>query len=118
MRWTAIVTLGRSFSVKVAIHAKQTVQNGAVQDGAASFLQRVVAGVPGGGAVDAKLAVSGDLRGSAYAGAALQMDVEEWALREAFGTECEEYSQETKRLIPGVYCVCWCGALTRGGRVP
>ncbi len=32
-----------------------------------------------------------------------RMDVEEWALREAFGTECEEYSQETKRLIPEVY---------------
>ena len=44
-----------------------------------------------------------------------RMNVEERALREAFGTEYEEYSQETKRLIPGIYCVCWCGALTRVG---
>ena len=104
VRWTAIVTLGRSFSVNVAIHAKQTVQK--------TGLFRMVRHPSYSGLLLVFLAVGLWTRN--WVALAIfvvppmlallyRMNVEERALREAFGTEYEEYSQETKRLIPGVY---------------
>ncbi|MGA8940481.1 MAG: isoprenylcysteine carboxylmethyltransferase family protein [Acidobacteriaceae bacterium] len=104
IRWTAILTLGRSFSVNVAIHATQTLQR--------SGLFRWMRHPSYTGMMVLFLAIGLDTRNWVSLGiivalpmAALlyRMHVEEAALTGAFGDEYVEYSRETKRLIPGVY---------------
>ena len=101
---TAIVTLGRSFSVNVAIHATQTMQK--------TGLFRIVRHPSYSGMMLIFIAVGVWTRNwvalaifmvPPMVALLYRMNVEERALREAFGTEYEEYSRETKRLIPGVY---------------
>ena len=104
IRWTAILTLGRSFSVNVAILATQTVQKtgmfGVARHPSYSGLMLVFVALG---------LRTGNWLGLAIlvipTGAALlyRIRVEEQALRKAFGEEYVEYSRETKRLIPGVY---------------
>lgn len=104
IRWTAILTLGRSFSVNVAIHATQTLQR--------RGLFRWMRHPSYTGMMVLFLAVGLDTRNWLGLGmimvlsmAALlyRMHVEEAALTGAFGEEYVEYSRTTKRLIPGVY---------------
>jgi protein-S-isoprenylcysteine O-methyltransferase Ste14 len=104
IRWTAIVTLGKSFSVNVAIHATQTVQK--------TGLFRLVRHPSYTGLMLVFAAIGIHTRnwlGLAImllpTGAALlyRIHVEERALHGAFGEEYAEYSRVTKRLIPGVY---------------
>jgi protein-S-isoprenylcysteine O-methyltransferase Ste14 len=104
IRWTAILSLGKAFSVNVAIRDKQTLYR--------SGLYRFVRHPSYTGLVVCLVAVA--FAGRNWAGAALvlvpttaalvyRMHVEEKALQGAFGDAYRAYSQTTKRLIPGIY---------------
>jgi protein-S-isoprenylcysteine O-methyltransferase Ste14 len=104
LRWSAVLSLGKSFSSNVAIHATQTVRKTglyrwmrhpsysglllcffAVGLHTLNWISLLVITVP------------------TTAVLLYRIHVEEIALREAFGEEYIEYSQRTKRLVPGVY---------------
>jgi protein-S-isoprenylcysteine O-methyltransferase Ste14 len=104
IRWSAIYTLGRSFSANVAIHATQTLNR--------SGLFRYMRHPSYTGMVVIFLAMG--LRTRNWLGLAFsvvppllallyRIHVEEAALTGAFGEQYTEYSRTTKRLIPGVY---------------
>jgi protein-S-isoprenylcysteine O-methyltransferase Ste14 len=104
IRWTAILSLGKAFSVNVAIRHKQTLYR--------SGLYRLVRHPSYTGLMICLAAVA--LAGRNWAGAALvlvpttaalvyRMHVEEKALLGAFGDAYRAYSQSTRRLIPGIY---------------
>jgi len=104
IRWIAIFTLGKSFSANVAIHATQTVHK--------SGLFRFVRHPSYTGLV--LILFAAGLYTRSWLGLAVmaivptaallyRIHVEEIALREAFGSEYEDYSSVTRRLIPGVY---------------
>jgi protein-S-isoprenylcysteine O-methyltransferase Ste14 len=104
LRWTAILSLGKAFSSNVAIRHAQTVYRGG--------LYRFVRHPSYTGMLLVFLAVGLQERNwiaflavVAPATAALlyRIHVEEAALNEAFGAEYAAYSEQTKRLIPGVY---------------
>jgi protein-S-isoprenylcysteine O-methyltransferase len=104
IRWTAIYTLGKTFSANVAIHATQRLNQ--------SGLFRWMRHPSYTGILLIFLAVGLDTRNWLGLGiivllplAALlyRIHVEEAALTGAFGTEYVEYSRRTKRLIPGIY---------------
>jgi protein-S-isoprenylcysteine O-methyltransferase Ste14 len=104
VRVTAIVTLGRSFTVNVATHASQSIQR--------SGLYRIVrhpsylgleiiflaVGLYSGNWACLALIVIAPTTAILY-----RIHVEEQALIGAFGAEYVEYSRTTKRLIPGIY---------------
>lgn len=104
IRWTAILSLGKAFSVNVAIRSTQKLYH--------SGLYRFVRHPSYSGLMVCLAAVA--LAGRNWAGAALvlvpttaalvyRMLVEETALLGAFGAQYRAYSETTKRLIPGVY---------------
>jgi protein-S-isoprenylcysteine O-methyltransferase Ste14 len=104
IRWSAIYTLGRSFSANVAIHSTQTLNR--------SGLFRYMRHPSYTGMVVIFLAMG--LRTRNWLGLAFsvvppvlallyRIHVEEAALTGAFGEQYTEYSRTTKRLIPGVY---------------
>jgi protein-S-isoprenylcysteine O-methyltransferase Ste14 len=104
IRWTAIITLGRSFSANVAIHATQTIHK--------TGLFRFVRHPSYSGLILIFAAISLHTRN--WLGLAIifipttaalfyRIHVEESALRRAFGHEYEIYSKSTKCLIPGIY---------------
>ena len=104
IRWTAVLTLGRSFSANVAIHASQTVHQ--------AGLFRFVRHPSYLGLLLIFLAIGMHTRN--WMGLAItlvptaaallyRIHVEEAALRQAFGQEYIDYSRATKRLIPGIY---------------
>jgi protein-S-isoprenylcysteine O-methyltransferase Ste14 len=104
IRWTAVFTLGRSFSANVAIHATQTVHK--------EGLFRLVRHPSYSGLLIIFVAVALHTRN--WVGFAVilvptavalmyRIQVEEAALREAFGEEYEAYCKSTKRLMPGVF---------------
>jgi len=104
IRWTAIITLGRSFSANVAIHATQTIHK--------TGLFRLVRHPSYSGLILIFAAIGLHTRN--WLGLAIifipttaallyRIHVEESALRRAFGHEYEIYSKSTKRLIPGIY---------------
>jgi len=104
IRWTAILTLGTSFSVNVAIHATQTVRK--------TGLYRWMRHPSYTGAILCFASVGVEERNWVClaimlvlptAGLIYRIHVEERALTEAFGQEYTEYSKVTKRLVPGVY---------------
>jgi protein-S-isoprenylcysteine O-methyltransferase Ste14 len=104
IRWTAIITLGSSFSTNVAIHVTQTVCK--------TGLFRWIRHPSYTGALVALAAIGvNEGNGASLAiilvlpTAALiyRIHVEEMALIEAFGEEYVEYSKVTKRLVPGIY---------------
>lgn len=104
IRWTAIVTLGRAFSVNVAIHDDQHVHK--------TGLFRLVRHPSYLGMMIVFLAVGLRLRNWYSVGIAVllplaallyRMHVEEAALTEAFGEEYVDYSRVTKRLVPYIY---------------
>ena len=104
IRWTAIITLGRSFSVNVAILPTQTLHK--------TGLYRLVRHPSYTGMLVCFIAIGIGVRnwGSLaimliFPSAALlyRIRVEEMALRDAFGAEYAAYSRATKRLVPGIY---------------
>jgi protein-S-isoprenylcysteine O-methyltransferase Ste14 len=104
IRWSAIYTLGKSFSANVAIHSTQRLNQ--------SGLFRVVRHPSYSGLLLIFLAMGLNTHNWLGLGiivllpaAALvyRIHVEEVALTGAFGAEYVEYSQRAKRLIPGIY---------------
>jgi protein-S-isoprenylcysteine O-methyltransferase Ste14 len=104
IRWTAILTLGKSFSANVAIRESQTVH----RTGLYRFVRHpsylglelifLAIGLHAHNWISLLLAVVPTTLALFY-----RIHVEEIALREAFGEEYAAYSRETKRLVPGVF---------------
>jgi protein-S-isoprenylcysteine O-methyltransferase Ste14 len=104
VRLTAIFTLGKSFSVNVAIRAEQTIQR--------TGLYRIVRHPSYLGLLIILCAIGLQTRNwisliavlvPTAAALLYRIHVEESALLAHFGNDYATYSQETKRLIPGVY---------------
>jgi len=104
VRWTAIYTLGVSFSTNVAIHTTQTLRT--------HGLYRLVRHPSYSGMLLCFVSIGVYERNwislaimLIFPTAALfyRMHVEEMALRGAFGAQYVEYSRTTRRLIPGIY---------------
>ena len=104
IRWTAILSLGKAFSVNVAIRHTQTLY----QKG----LFRLVRHPSYSGMVVSFIAI-GLIQRNWFGFAVIlvpttaallyRIHVEEAALNEAFGAQYASYSRTTKRLIPGIY---------------
>ncbi|MGA9069790.1 MAG: isoprenylcysteine carboxylmethyltransferase family protein [Terracidiphilus sp.] len=104
IRWTAILSLGKAFSVNVAIRSTQKVFRGG--------LYRWLRHPSYTGMMLAFLAVAIQYQNwicllvtllPITAALLYRIQVEEIALNEAFGAEYAEYSRKTKRLIPWIY---------------
>jgi protein-S-isoprenylcysteine O-methyltransferase Ste14 len=104
IRWTAIITLGKSFSSNVAIQDSQKVMRtgifGMVRHPSylGLLLVFVAVGIHSRNWIAFAFAVVPPTAALLY-----RIRVEEEALRTAFGEEYLAYSRETKRLIPGLY---------------
>lgn len=104
VRWTAILTLGVSFSTNVAIHANQTLRKTGlfrwVRHPSYSGMLLIFAAV----GLSQRNWVSISIM-LIFPTAALlyRIHVEERALGEAFGEDYVQYRQSTFRLIPGIY---------------
>ncbi len=104
IRWTAIVTLGKSFSANVAIHATQKVYTRGIfsvvrhPSYTGLMMVFVAVGIHTRSWIGLALAVVPTFAAMAY-----RIRVEEIALRAAFGEEYVAYSRTTKRLVPGIY---------------
>lgn len=104
IRWASILSLGRAFSVNVAIHADQKLYRrglfSLVRHPSYAGLLIVFAAL--GFRLQNWIALAivfiPPLLALLY-----RMRVEEQALTRAFGPEYEEYRGSTKRLIPGIY---------------
>ena len=104
LRWSAVLSLGRAFSSNVAIRASQTVMK--------TGLYRWMRHPSYSGLILVFLAAGVHTRNwiaflmitvPTTAMLLYRIHVEEIALREHFGVEYIEYSERTKRLMPGVY---------------
>ena len=104
LRWTAVLSLGKSFSANVAIHSTQTVLK--------TGLYRWMRHPSYTGLLLCILAVGLHTRNwisllAIFVPPAVallyRIHVEEIALREHFGQEYIDYSRQTSRLIPGIY---------------
>ncbi len=104
LRWSAVLSLGKSFSSNVAIHATQRVMK--------TGLYRWMRHPSYTGLLICIFAIGLHTRNwisflivmvPCTAALLYRIHVEEIALREHFGREYVEYSEVTKRLIPGVY---------------
>ncbi|MGA8491860.1 MAG: isoprenylcysteine carboxylmethyltransferase family protein [Terriglobales bacterium] len=104
IRWTAILTLGRSFSTNVAIHAAQTVHKTGLfrwvrhPSYAGMLLIFTAIGLSQRNWVSLAIMMVFPTAALLY-----RINVEEMALTEAFGEDYVEYSRVTKRLVPGIY---------------
>lgn len=104
LRWTAVLTLGKSFSSNVAILSTQTVMKTGLYDWVRHpsytglLLVILAAGLHTRNWISFLIIIVPCSAALLY-----RIHVEEIALREHFGAEYIEYSRETKRLIPGVY---------------
>jgi protein-S-isoprenylcysteine O-methyltransferase Ste14 len=104
LRWTAILSLGKSFSANVAVRDQQTVYKRGLYRWMRhpSYTGLVLCIVATG--VDTRNWVSLLIILVLPVAAILyRIHVEEIALREAFGEEYVSYSRDTKRLIPGIF---------------
>jgi protein-S-isoprenylcysteine O-methyltransferase Ste14 len=104
IRWSAILTLGKSFSSNVAIHDSQKINR--------SGLYRFVRHPSYLGLLLVFLAIGLHSRNwlsfaivliPTTAALLYRIHVEESALRTAFGQEYVDYSKVTKRLVPGLF---------------
>ena len=104
VRWTAVFTLGKSFSANVAIRESQKMIR--------SGLYRMVRHPSYLGLLIVFVAIGIHSRNWASFVVAIvpptaaliyRIQVEEAVLREAFGEQYAQYSRVTKRLVPGVY---------------
>jgi protein-S-isoprenylcysteine O-methyltransferase Ste14 len=104
IRWTAILSLGKAFSPNVAIRSNQTIY----RDG----LYRLVRHPAYTGSLLSFLGLGIHYQNWVACLAVIvpitaaflyRIHVEEVVLNEAFGEQYAVYSQQTKRLIPGIY---------------
>jgi protein-S-isoprenylcysteine O-methyltransferase Ste14 len=104
IRWTAIITLGRSFSANVAIHATHTIHKTGlfrfVRHPSYSGLILIFAAI---GLYTRNWLALAIIFLPTTAALFYRIRVEESALRRAFGHEYEIYNKSTKCLIPGIY---------------
>jgi protein-S-isoprenylcysteine O-methyltransferase Ste14 len=104
IRWTAIITLGRSFSTNVAIHATQTVRKTGlfrwVRHPSYTGMLVIFAAIGIHQRNWVSLAIMLALPTAALI---YRIHVEEIALTEAFGEDYAEYARATKRLLPWIY---------------
>ena len=104
IRWTAILTLRRFFTVDVAIHSDQRI----VQTGLyrvirhPSYTGMIISFVGLGIAFDNWISILLIVIPVAVA-IIKRIEIEEKALLDAFGEEYARYSRSTRRLIPWVY---------------
>ena len=104
VRWVAIWTLGRAFSVNVAIHTKQELMRTGLYavvrhpSYTGMVLIFVALGMGSQNWVAAGIFLVPTMAALVY-----RMRVEEAALGRAFGAEYADYCRGTKRLVPGVY---------------
>jgi protein-S-isoprenylcysteine O-methyltransferase Ste14 len=104
IRWTAVVSLGRSFSANVAIRTEQQLRT----DGLYRFVRHpsycglllvlVAIGLHTCNWIGLGMVVIPPMAALRY-----RIQVEEEALRAAFGPVYAAYAGSTKRLLPGVY---------------
>lgn len=104
IRWTAIFTLGKSFSSNVAIQDSQQI----TRTGLYRFVRHpsylglllvfLAVGLHSRNWISFAVVLAPTIAALLY-----RIHVEEAALAEAFGEEYVAYSKATKRLIPGVY---------------
>jgi len=104
LRWTAVLSLGKSFSANVAIHSTQRVHK--------TGLYRWMRHPSYTGLLLCILSVGLHTRNwisllvifiAPAAALFYRIHVEEIALREHFGQEYIDYTRQTSRLIPGIY---------------
>jgi protein-S-isoprenylcysteine O-methyltransferase Ste14 len=104
IRWTAIYTLGKSFSANVAIRARQRLNVSGVfrwmRHPSYTGMMLIFLGM---GLATRNWLGLGIIVVLPAAALLYRIHVEEAALTGAFGEEYVEYSQRTKRLIPGIY---------------
>jgi protein-S-isoprenylcysteine O-methyltransferase Ste14 len=104
IRWTSIVSLGRAFSVNVAIREDQKLYRGglfrAARHPSYTGMMIIFAAI---GVHTRNWVALGIILIPTFVALLYRMRVEEAALGRAFGTEYEEYSRSTKRLVPGIY---------------
>jgi protein-S-isoprenylcysteine O-methyltransferase Ste14 len=104
IRWTAILSLGNAFSSNVAIRHAQTVYRGGfyrfVRHPSYTGMLLVFLAV---GLQERNWIAFLAVMAPTTAAVLYRIHVEEAALNEAFGAEYAAYSEQTKRLIPGVY---------------
>ncbi len=104
VRWTAVLTLGTSFSTNVAIHATQTLQTKGlyrwVRHPSYTGMLIIFAAV---GVYERNWLSLGILLIFPTSALLYRIHVEEIALTDAFGSEYIAYSKATRRLIPGIY---------------
>jgi protein-S-isoprenylcysteine O-methyltransferase Ste14 len=104
IRWTAVFTLGRSFSANVAIRESQKMMRSGLyrmvrHPSYLGLLMVFVAiGIHSRNWISFVVAVVPTTAALIY-----RIQVEEQALQEAFGEEYAQYSQVIKRLVPGLY---------------
>jgi protein-S-isoprenylcysteine O-methyltransferase Ste14 len=104
VRWASIWSLGRAFSVNVAIHADQKLYRGGLfglvrhPSYTGMMIIFVAVGMRLENWAALAMVVIGPLAALLY-----RIHVEEAALGRAFGADYEDYSRSTKRLIPGIY---------------
>jgi protein-S-isoprenylcysteine O-methyltransferase Ste14 len=104
IRWTAIYTLGKSFSANVAIHDTQTLNRSGVFRFArhpsytGMVLIFIAMGLSTHNWLGLAIIVLPPIAALLY-----RIHVEELALTSAFGPSYTDYSRTTKRLIPFVY---------------
>jgi protein-S-isoprenylcysteine O-methyltransferase Ste14 len=104
IRTTAILSLGKAFSPNVAIRNNQTIYRGGLYRWlrhpayTGSLLCFMALGIETRNWLGLFVLVAPITAAFLY-----RIHVEEAALNEAFGAEYAAYSQETKRLIPGIY---------------
>ncbi|MGA3370759.1 MAG: isoprenylcysteine carboxylmethyltransferase family protein [Terracidiphilus sp.] len=104
IRWTAILSLGKAFSANVAIRNNQAIYRGGFYRWlrhpaySGSLLAFLGLGIETRNWIACIVIVAPVAAAFLY-----RIHVEEAALNEAFGAEYAAYSQETKRLIPGIY---------------
>jgi protein-S-isoprenylcysteine O-methyltransferase len=104
IRWTAILSLGSSFSTNVAIHATQTLHTTGlfrwVRHPSYTGMLLIFAAV---GLYQRNWISLAIILIFPTAALIYRIRVEESALGEAFGAQYAEYSKATSRLLPGIY---------------
>jgi len=104
IRWTAIFTLGKSFSANVAIQdSQQIVRTGLYRfvrhpSYLGLFLAFLAVGLHSRNWISFAIVLVPTTAALLY-----RIHVEEAALAQAFGEDYAAYSKATKRLVPGVY---------------
>jgi protein-S-isoprenylcysteine O-methyltransferase Ste14 len=104
IRWTSILSLGRAFSVNVAIHTDQRLYRKGLYSLVRhpSYTGMLVLFAALGVRTQNWVSLAIVLIPS-FAALLYRIHVEETALGQAFGQEYAEYSRTTKRLVPGLY---------------